>query len=243
MLKTHLLLIIGVLLFKVTSSQNLKVTYSIEINDVEDFAPKDSKKEDILEFTNYIDGLRERMSQVDIIVNSNKKREYNVSTIKGMAIGDNFMFNMDMKMIGLSSFIQGNSKESYGFDDNRGFAISYNYDELIKWNITNETKIIQGYHCTKALIIYRDKSLYTNTTPREFWFTTELNFNGGPSVFSGLPGLIMQVKTPITTITASNIESNRKPLKKNEIESNKTKTYKKAQIYFKKGADAIRSRM
>ncbi|MFT6097044.1 MAG: hypothetical protein ACJAXY_000717 [Nonlabens sp.] len=53
----------------------------------------------------------------------------------------------------------------------------------------------------------------------------------------------MQVKTPITTITASEIESHKKPFKKNVIESDKTKAYKEAQIYFKKGADAIRSRM
>jgi hypothetical protein len=65
--------------------------------------------------------MDERMSRLEIIVNSSKEREYTVSTMTGMAIDDTFMFNMDMKMIGLSSYIQGNLKESYGFDDNREF--------------------------------------------------------------------------------------------------------------------------
>ncbi|MFT6097045.1 MAG: hypothetical protein ACJAXY_000718 [Nonlabens sp.] len=116
--------------------------------------------------------MDERMSRLEIIVNSSKEREYTVSPMTGMAIDDTFMFNMDMKMIGLSSYIQGNLKESYGFDDNRGFAINHNYNQLIRCNTTSETKLIQGYNCTKALITYKDKSLYKNTTSREFWFTT-----------------------------------------------------------------------
>ncbi|WP_298956256.1 GLPGLI family protein [uncultured Nonlabens sp.] len=243
MLKGTPFLVLVIFLTNVTLSQNLKVTYSVLINDIEDFAPKNSKTEDILEFKKYISGLKERTSNIEIIVNCNNVREYNISTEIGMSIDESFMFNMDLKMLGLSTFIQGNSIVSYGFDDNRGFTIEYDYNQLFSWEITNEVKNILGYKCTKAVIKYKDKSLYTNTTPREFWFTNELNFNGGPSLFSGLPGPILQIKTPITTITASQIESHENVLKKEKIDFENTKTYKEAQIYFKKGAEAVRSRM
>lgn len=59
-------------------------------------------------------------------------------------------------------------------------------DKLLPWNweITSETKIINGYNCKKA--ISRAFSGYFVA-----WFTEDIPVNAGPEKFDGLPGLIL----------------------------------------------------
>jgi GLPGLI family protein len=74
-------------------------------------------------------------------------------------------------------------------------------DKLISWNweITNETKMIGGYNCKKA--ISRTINSYFTA-----WFTEDIPIKAGPEKFDGLSGLILSVNTGYTEFTAEKIE-------------------------------------
>jgi GLPGLI family protein len=74
-------------------------------------------------------------------------------------------------------------------------------DRLTVWNwkITNETKVISGYNCKKAI----------STTFNAYitaWFTEDIPVNAGPEKFDGLPGLILYVNTGGLEFIAEKIE-------------------------------------
>lgn len=65
---------------------------------------------------------------------------------------------------------------------------------FIDWNLTNETKEINGYICYKATYTYMQK-----WKGREFpwsviaWYCPEIPISIGPVRYSGLPGLILEL--------------------------------------------------
>jgi len=75
-----------------------------------------------------------------------------------------------------------------------------------KWEIKEEIKFINGYKCKLATLIENDKQKI------DLWFAEELKYNFGPGLFSGLPGLILEVNVKDLTfgysyiITAKKIE-------------------------------------
>lgn len=78
-----------------------------------------------------------------------------------------------------------NMTETYG----DSYLISY---PKSKWTITNETKKINSYLCRKAIT----KKINSKTQKEEIiiaWFTVKIPINYGPTQFSGLPGLIIEL--------------------------------------------------
>lgn len=77
----------------------------------------------------------------------------------------------------------------------------------LEWVITQETKKIGKYLCYKATAIERLFSRQGFYYNREAiaWFTTEIPVSFGPSRYSGLPGLILQVERDKFTLTATKI--------------------------------------
>lgn len=60
--------------------------------------------------------------------------------------------------------------------------------EQLHWEIKEEEKEINGYLCKLATTMNNDKLI-------KVWFTEELEFSAGPAIYSGLPGLILEVET------------------------------------------------
>lgn len=58
--------------------------------------------------------------------------------------------------------------------------------EKIDWKITDETKSIGNYNCTKAIAKFRGRSYSA-------WFTIDIPISSGPWKLGGLPGLILEV--------------------------------------------------
>lgn len=69
----------------------------------------------------------------------------------------------------------------------------------IEWNITNEVKEISGMKCYKAKAKDRDMMLTA-------YFTKEIPLSSGPSIFQGLPGLVVWVEDYFNTIELTNVE-------------------------------------
>ena len=65
----------------------------------------------------------------------------------------------------------------------------------IKWKITDETREIAGYNCRRANGIMLD-SIYVVA-----FYTDEIQVNGGPESFNGLPGMILGVAVPHENVT------------------------------------------
>lgn len=74
------------------------------------------------------------------------------------------------------------------------------------WKITQETKIVGGYLCYKAIY---ETLLYQTKKPIA-WFTPKIPARYGPKIFSGLPGLILELEDNTVTFTAIKIELNLK---------------------------------
>lgn len=62
----------------------------------------------------------------------------------------------------------------------------YDFDIVLDWEILDSTRIIENYNCILAKTQYAGRNYYS-------WFCPELPISDGPYIFSGLPGLIMEI--------------------------------------------------
>lgn len=68
-----------------------------------------------------------------------------------------------------------------------------NVNKIYAWKITKETKNILGYTCYKATLT--EENINTNKNYIvEAWFSKEIPYYFGPNEYSGLPGLILELK-------------------------------------------------
>jgi hypothetical protein len=59
------------------------------------------------------------------------------------------------------------------------------------WTLIDETKMLNGYTCFKAVT---NGSRFSFKQPITAWYTKEIQINDGPLDYTGLPGFIMQVE-------------------------------------------------
>lgn len=86
-------------------------------------------------------------------------------------------------------------KEIYSFEYfGQNMAIVKDDYSNLKWDITQDTKVIAGYQCVKATTSYRGKDWVV-------WFTSEIPLAFGPWKLHGLPGLIIEVYDSANTFT------------------------------------------
>ncbi|WP_291116757.1 GLPGLI family protein [Flavobacterium sp. UBA6135] len=90
------------------------------------------------------------------------------------------------------------------------------------WQITNESKYIDGFLCYKATTKRVEKTKYSD---RSFdviaWFTPEIPIQAGPKQFYNLPGLILELKDARITYLAVSIKLNEDLKCKSELISTK----------------------
>lgn len=98
-----------------------------------------------------------------------------------------------------------NERERFG--NYKNFITTSNL--ITNWNISNETKTINGYYCIKAttqLAVdygdYEPNQLYPITA----WFCPDLKYPYGPRGIGGLPGIILELNQNIITFYASKID-------------------------------------
>lgn len=70
----------------------------------------------------------------------------------------------------------------------------------IIWELTNEERVIDGLNCVKAI---SGKNNYPMLT---VWYTKDLPVSNGPSIYQGLPGLVVRAEDYFRTIQLSKIE-------------------------------------
>lgn len=111
-------------------------------------------------------------------------------------------------------------------------------DQLTKlnWVLSSETKKIGNYNCQKATakIVEKVETSEDNTKSTNFledkslpeekiitaWYTTEIPISNGPTLYWGLPGLILEIEEDGNKLICSKIVLN--PKKKTNIKTPKT---------------------
>lgn len=166
-----LLLSIFLPLFAYTQSHRFIYSYQ--------FAPNASKTDSAVTeltrldvFTDHSEFLSEVTAKKDsAIAMAGKKNESSVNRLPDGIYQNKTSKNKDfiytIEYIGIQPF---KMKENTSF----------------KWQLLAESKQIEGYQCQKATLNYGNRTW-------EAWFTTEIPIPQGPYVFSGLPGMIVQI--------------------------------------------------
>jgi len=79
-------------------------------------------------------------------------------------------------------------------------------EEMPRWQLLNETKIINGLTCFKAISSYSTRP--NNSFPIIAWYCPSLNSNFGPNGIGGLPGTILVLQYGFDVYTAVKIKQN-----------------------------------
>lgn len=101
-----------------------------------------------------------------------------------------YFFNVKIRSKAYNIVITDRKKDSLyelkeGFSSKKYYVIGEKAP-IIKWKLSNETKIIKDYECYKAFCEFRGRK-YTA------WYTLEIPTFFGPFKFHGLPGLILEI--------------------------------------------------
>lgn len=124
---------------------------------------------------------------------TNSKSIY--SLVEKLDVGDPFIYKMVAIRTKGIFYKNISTKEKIEQREFGGIVnIIHPYDEY-KWEITNETKMISGYQCYKAICKYEEFDNARNkmlTFTPEVWFTPEIPVSFGPRGLDGLPGLVLE---------------------------------------------------
>jgi len=109
-----------------------------------------------------------------------------------------------------SGFFYYNKKETVNQRDLFGETYMITL-EKINWELSNETKIIDGYQCKKATTI-EIKEGSQGVIKKEViaWYAPEIPLNFGPLNYNGLPGLVLYLQIGNLSLSATNIDLNPK---------------------------------
>lgn len=98
-----------------------------------------------------------------------------------------------------------NEQQEIAYGD---IVVKYNISDL-KWNITDETRVINGYRATKATAKYKSEKKNGKQKYREVvaWFSEEIPLRVAPLNYYGLPGLVVQLKVSGGTFILADIRN------------------------------------
>lgn len=121
------------------------------------------------------------------------------------------------KVDGYYTKINTETKVDHYKDDSQFGLIIIEFESKINWELINESKIIDGYKCFKAVATLVDYSFMKNPSSEvTAWYCPEIPINLGPKRLNGLPGLIFESNERNVTLRVSKISLN----PKNQIEFN-----------------------
>ena len=136
-------------------------------------------------------------TDIDVRLDSHNKNQFNLTQIVLEAFGN---YYADLA----KNVVYNELPESvYG-----GIVVKYNISDL-KWNITDETKEINGYKAIKATANYKSQKKNGKQKYKEVvaWFSEEIPLRVAPLGYYGLPGLVVQLKVSGGTFILADIRN------------------------------------
>lgn len=192
-----------------------KITYTASTKKALDYRRDNN---DNIKIKNDITDIYKKAKDVKVILNFNELfSEYYV--IDKLDIGNEDNLN-------ITHIMAGSEKKYYTYNSILGYKSRvldcYLLGECFfienlspKWELKQETKMIQGFLCYNAII----KNPKTQKTTIDAWYAPSIPYQYGIMEFYGLPGVILEINRKSFTITAIKIELN--PLEKIVIEEPK----------------------
>jgi GLPGLI family protein len=157
---------------------------------------------------NKVKYLLKKSSKVDFLLKFSRKESVysHIETMESDAV----------KGINLTKIFAGNNSINYYDNVSRKnlsqttisddtYLISKN---SVKWKTTNQSKIIDGYNCFRAICL----DAKGNDTDIIAWYAPAISFNYGPGRFNNLPGLIIELEDKMVTFRAKKIKLNVKKI-------------------------------
>jgi GLPGLI family protein len=221
------------------------VIYEVQFEDIDNIVP---------------DGITEKMKRTASKIYRREQINADNSTIELLtSVDDGFVLKVDNGMsrsdshtqkshisfIGIREYLYGSNGEvSYSFTSSEPFITKYDLCNVVQFKITAENKNIAGFKCFKAIPEFLDNEEGGfSSTPQEIWFTPEIQSYGGPTRYTNLPGVILEVKSKNATITATSVKAVKGSIKIPSFPDKKIISHSEARAYHKKIGEAIESRM
>lgn len=124
---------------------------------------------------------------------------------------DNDGLNKMARVIAYSETIENDcfidKKNNSIFNRSYGGKIIEKENKILNWELTKETKKIDGHLCYKAIYFLKfiNRKGINTSIPIYAWFAPSLPYSYGPKYFNGLPGLILELQDRGTTFYATSI--------------------------------------
>lgn len=201
-------------------SQTGKISYKIE-------AKEKSKEELKININN-------ELELFEFELNYNKNLSY---FKKRKTIYNNDRFgNIATVLIGATDDYFQNSTEKTSYFNKTIKNNLYQVDnsfKMNKWELTNESILINGYTCYKAIM-----NEYNTRTETSFktigWYTPEIPAGYGPIGYGGLPGLILQLEYKSFVYNVKEIKLNPKKVQLETLKNNPKITIEEMVILMRK---------
>jgi len=198
-------------------SQNIegKITFLASAKKVLNYIQKEDGKENKKRERKHVNELYKNAKDINVILRFNNSMSEYYTTNK-MNVSNNENINLTRLMAGggKTYYVQ-NSKMSYNCNtlDCSLLGECFLIETIApKWELKQDTKIIQGFLCYKAIL--RNKK--TKKITVEAWYAPKIPYQYGVMNYYDLPGVILEINKNTFTITAIKIEIN--PIEKISIE-------------------------
>ncbi len=187
----YIFLFCSIFVFSQKEIKNGKVIYDISIT--EEFDETEFDDKNLYKVYKYYSSLTEKS---ELFFNKNESTFNTINRVLKPGEPPLDTFYIHTKTRGIH-YYNKETKEKLLCKESFGQRIILDLSkEEIKWNITSESKQINGYLCFKATanilkIANLKKGATYNVTA---WFCPEIPLNFGPLNFNGLPGLILEIE-------------------------------------------------
>ena len=208
MKKTSILLLIA-FVSTVISSQNIrgKITYQYDIQEIN--LGENVKNQNVVnKFKRNLKDNKDKIKYELLFKNS----EANYKLIKNLIIENNNSLNYAILLTGGREEVYTNLKEQATLKRVEIFGEIFIVKSNSKkeWTLTQETKIIAGYKCFKAVLKKEENNNKIKKPDIIAWYSPQIPISFGPKGYSNLPGLILELKVGPIIYFATKIELNPK---------------------------------
>jgi GLPGLI family protein len=218
----------------ILSAQNYKLTY--EIVSYKNINADKYESDDTYLFLKNLSNLIKKGTnnlKIDVYANTSFFYFRNEEKLKNDA--NNFFSSpVIFNLLGLKENYYSKDNSTYYYNNNHSFITKIDGDSY-EWNITSDTKKkINKYECINAnLIIESEKKNYLQNY--NVWFAPQVNIKGGPTLFSNIPGLIIELENTFVKIQLTKIEVVNKELLllKDFIKDMEVKSFEESESYYK----------
>jgi GLPGLI family protein len=211
-MKKNILLILMLCFSYNISAQKIKAGKIIYQYDVQEIVLNENDKNQNQNIVNqFTKSLKENRDKIkyELVFNEN---ESNYKIVENLILESNKILNYAILLTGGGEEIYTSLNENIVIKEiemfGEKFLVKNNSDK--DWVLTQETKLIGGYKCYKAILKQTQIQNNIKMPDIEAWYCPEIPISFGPKGYSNLPGLILQLKIGPIVYLATKVAINLK---------------------------------